>query len=421
MELQRKGISIMEKGNENNSQLQFDRLPFDLGIQSSPSLQDFPNFLPFTMDFNESLGLIVQSPNEEVDFWLDKAYTFGSSLTIPMNEGSFGLERANGIIIMLKRILGTENFKGKSFLEIGCGNGFLLNKIKSEGASDCLGIEPSPVALEGMDEYGIKIIRDFFDSTKIDKKFDVVFTNNVIEHIKDPSWFIQEMKKCLKNNGIIINAVPDCENSLSIGDLFLLVHEHYNYFTTESLQNIYKRAGIKSIQYFNMKQGANDGKLYMWGVLEDAIDGTLDIISKENYVKEKKLFKEYIQYSSNVIMEVQKIINTSQRQGKKIGIYGAKANFMLFQEAKNLRVFDGDFAKHGKYIAGCNSVIENPGNLIENPTDLIFILPILYDMEIRSFLEGEVGIPNEKIISFKEICETEKEKNMNVYQGGMYA
>ena len=72
----------------------------------------------------------------------------------------------------------------KNVLEIGCGTGYLLNHIKKFGAY-VQGLEPSKVKKIKK----IKIEKNFYLKKKFDKKFDIIFSNAVLEHEFDPNKF----------------------------------------------------------------------------------------------------------------------------------------------------------------------------------------------------------------------------------------
>ena len=392
------------KGNEKISQLHFNNLPFYFGMQDSPNVLDFPHSLPFTLTFNDELGLIVQKVNSEVELWIKRAYEFGSSASTTLGEGSFGKEWAEDVINALQYSLGSKGFEGLSFLEIGCNKGYLLYLLKSKGAARCLGIDPDPVSRIGAEKYDIEIIQDFFNPQKIKEKFDVVFTHGTLEHIKNPLEFLKGLKVCTKEDGIIFTAVPNCEMGLSIGDLSLIGHEHYNYFTTRSLYNLYQKLGLESIQYRNANYG---WMLYMWGKVKSKSTAISNSFEKD-VLEEVKLFNNYVRLSHSIINKIQGMINWFEHQGKSIGIYGASSHFLAFTWKKQPRFFDGDVAKHGKYLPGCNNFIENPKSLITKPVDSIWVAPINHDTAIRDFLENKLKIPADKIISMKEIYESQK-------------
>jgi len=398
------------KRGKTINKLHFNKLPFHIGMQDSSSVLNFPHFLPFTLSFNKALALISQKTSSEVDLWNKRAYENGSSLSTPLGEGSFGKAWADDVINALSSSLKPKKIKGKSFLEIGCNKGYLLHLLKLKGAGRCLGVEPDPISKIGAEEYNIEIINDFFNPKKINGKFDVIFTHGILEHIKNPVKFLQGLKSCIKPNGIIFTAVPNCEVGLSIGDLSLLNHEHYNYFTIRSLSYIYKKLGLTSVQH----KKANYGWMfYIWGKVK-LKKTMIKNPHKKNILKEKKLFDNYVLLCNRIIQRMQKIIDEQQEQHKSIGIYGAYPYFLMFNWKRQPRFFDGDVAKYGKYLLGSKRPVENPDSLKKRPVDLIWIAPINHDSAIKNFLEKRLKLPKEKIVSLKEMYKSEKQTVKNL-------
>lgn len=88
-----------------------------------------------------------------------------------------------------------DNFKEKSVLDIGCGDGFLLKKLLEENNSiKTLGIDISPVALEKAKENGIEC--RLFDITERlpfeDNSFESVLLLDVLEHMFQPKPVLKE-------------------------------------------------------------------------------------------------------------------------------------------------------------------------------------------------------------------------------------
>lgn len=109
-----------------------------------------------------------------------------------------GLDR----IFQVKRIETIiENLKGNSFLEIGCGEGYIIGRIaRMNPDARCVGLSNSEI---GMREAKIGhpsvefICKDVYDYVPTEK-FDTVILPEVIEHLEDP-------KKILAKVGQIVN------------------------------------------------------------------------------------------------------------------------------------------------------------------------------------------------------------------------
>lgn len=103
--------------------------------------------------------------------------------------------------------------KNRYILDLGCGNGYLVNYLLKEGYN-AYGTDAS--------ENGIAIARQehpdrFFlqdlSTGKLPEElqpipFDTIISTEVIEHLYDPQGFIEFCKNCLPKNGELIISTP---------------------------------------------------------------------------------------------------------------------------------------------------------------------------------------------------------------------
>jgi len=126
----------------------------------------------------------------------------------------------------------------KDILEIGAGTGIHLIMFDKMGFN-VTGIEPDTRSTEFINQklkHG-KCINGFIEDTQINEKFDVIFLYHTLEHITKPDLLLEKCNGLLRNDGIVIIAVPDCENpdtlTKSINNTYHLWH-----FTQTQLKNL---------------------------------------------------------------------------------------------------------------------------------------------------------------------------------------
>lgn len=96
-------------------------------------------------------------------------------------------------------------FKGAKILEIGGGNGFQASIISSWGC-DVVSIDIPERPLETL--YFPVIDYDGFNIPFENSVFDIVFSSNVLEHVKDPVAMSMEIKRVINNEGKVIHILP---------------------------------------------------------------------------------------------------------------------------------------------------------------------------------------------------------------------
>jgi len=147
--------------------------------------------------------------------------------------------------------------KKSKFLDIGCGAGYSMKLAQSDRVCEVYGIDPDPNA------HGVgrnwENEQSFRSELNIEKgggeelpytsnKFDVVYSSHVLEHVKNEMKVLQEMKRVVKDDGVIIIGVPTASmafiNMIS-QVIFLSHHRFFNFFLS--------RLGFSSFPMVSLK------------------------------------------------------------------------------------------------------------------------------------------------------------------------
>ncbi|RJQ27342.1 class I SAM-dependent methyltransferase [Candidatus Parcubacteria bacterium] len=95
-------------------------------------------------------------------------------------------------------------------LDIGCGRGDLLARMKKMGWGTC-GIQISENSISAAKiNYGLNILYgDFVDLDLGSRQFDVVSFFYVLEHVHRPKAYLEKARNLLKPGGVIIVSIPN--------------------------------------------------------------------------------------------------------------------------------------------------------------------------------------------------------------------
>lgn len=165
----------------------------------------------------------------------------------------------------MKAIFDRINPQNSRILDIGCFDGTFLSLVKNQN-NDFYGLDASDWALEHMRKKEIKVQKFFFDGkTKLPFEsdfFDIVITGEIIEHIFDTDFFLEEIFRVLKPGGKLLISTP---NIASLGRRLLLLFGanpiielspneansvgHIRYFTCRTLEKILEKHGFKTISF----------------------------------------------------------------------------------------------------------------------------------------------------------------------------
>jgi 2-polyprenyl-3-methyl-5-hydroxy-6-metoxy-1,4-benzoquinol methylase len=145
----------------------------------------------------------------------------------------------------------------KSILDIGAGTGDFL-KVCSENNWKIFGTEPSQKARNFAQEKNIILEENISFYEK--KKFDVITMWHVLEHVRNLSEYIKQLKSLLKENGRLIVAVPnfksyDAKHYKQFWAAFD-VPRHLFHFSQESIQKLFSEVNLEVEKMLPMKYDA---------------------------------------------------------------------------------------------------------------------------------------------------------------------
>lgn len=136
-------------------------------------------------------------------------------------------------------------------LEVGCGNGDRLVKLKKLGW-DVEGQEVDlRAASHAREKHGLRIFYGDLDALSLPENvYDAVVLNHVIEHVHDPAGLLSECRRVLKPGGMLVAVTP---NSESYGHRTFQSHwfgldppRHLYLFSERTLERVAARAGFRS-------------------------------------------------------------------------------------------------------------------------------------------------------------------------------
>jgi 2-polyprenyl-3-methyl-5-hydroxy-6-metoxy-1,4-benzoquinol methylase len=146
--------------------------------------------------------------------------------------------------------------KDKTLLDIGCGNGEFLEKMRILGY-EVTGIDPYPIAVKQTQKKigETNVYQGYIkDLNQIPKSFDAITMWHVLEHVDNPIEDLKTIHDKLNPNGNLIFEVPNA-NSFSFklfenNYCWNMVPEHINYFTPKSLEVALQNTEFEKIKIY---------------------------------------------------------------------------------------------------------------------------------------------------------------------------
>ena len=128
-----------------------------------------------------------------------------------------------------------------NILDFGCGGGYMLASFENINK---YGVEINEEAINIATQNGLKIFKSSKDLP--DNYFDLIISNNALDHTENPLWELKELYRSLKKDGKIC-IVVSCRNKTYLYDEFEKDYIFYS-FAPSNLGNILNEAGFKVLE-----------------------------------------------------------------------------------------------------------------------------------------------------------------------------
>ncbi len=299
-----------------------------------------------------------------------------------------------------KSIRKVKNHKKKIIaVDIGANDGTLLSFYPKKNTLR-IAIEPIEKFARKCKKYADVVINDFFNFESYNKylpgkKADLITAISCFYDIDDPNKFLRDITKILKDEGILVIQQNYLKSMLEQNAFDNVVHEHLEYYSLTSLQNLLKKNNLEvfDVELNNLNGGSF--RTYICFNKKRPISKSVKnllIIEKRLSLDKKTVYKEFarrVRENKNIL---KKFIKTEVKKGKKIYVYGAstRGNTLLqyFNLNKKLIPYavERNPGKWGKKIASLGIPIISEEEARKKMPDYMLVLPWFFKEE---FLKRE--------------------------------
>lgn len=175
-----------------------------------------------------------------------------------------------------------------SILDVGCGKGILLHKMKESGFNNVVGIDPY-LDNDIFYKNGLKVFKKVIQ--EIDDKFDFIMFNHSFEHLDNPFETLRQTHKLLNDNKYTLIRIP-------VADSYAWKRYGVNWSSLEAPRHIFLHTK-KSVEILSSKTGFKVDKVtydsrswQFWGSEQYAKDISL-LADNSYYVNpDKSIFSK---------------------------------------------------------------------------------------------------------------------------------
>lgn len=185
----------------------------------------------------------------DADYW-DRTYggtrmaqTFEKIMGLPP-ERSDNRARVERVDAVAKSLTGRD--RAGDLLDVGSGLAVFPAAMRAKGWS-CLALDPDARgAQHARDRAGVEAVAGDFMRVDLDKRFDLITFNKVLEHVRDPVAMLSRSAQFLKQGGVVYVELPDGEGAIgeSAGREEFFV-EHHDAYSAASITLLAVKAGFR--------------------------------------------------------------------------------------------------------------------------------------------------------------------------------
>lgn len=231
--------------------------------------------------------------------------------------------------------------RGDFVLDIGCNDGTLLRSYRKKGLK-LVGFDPAKNLVPEARVGTTQIINDYFNFEAFEnhfsgKKAKVITSIAMFYDLDDPNRFVADAASCLHPDGLWIIQMSYLPLMLKQNAFDNICHEHLEYYSLFSLQNLLKRHGLKAVDVELNDVNAGSFRIYIQHQDKKAAPAglkrvrTMEKKEKSLRLTDKETYFHFAARVNEVREKVYDFIQKANRKGKTVYVYGAstKGNTLL--------------------------------------------------------------------------------------------
>jgi hypothetical protein len=236
-----KNCGICESTNLVKS-IELKKFPLT-GVIVERQIKNFSNYFDQKLNICKNCGHIQLSKFLSRKSLYDERYTFRTSAS-HLSDQSIKYFK-NFLFKCYKK-----NFLG-NVLEIGCNDIKLLKSLKNNSRS-AFGIDPIWKNRKKPNKKNFTIIGDYVENINFKKtikeNINIFLNTHNLEHIENPYKLLKKVVNFSDKNAFFFVEVPDADLMIRNCRFDQVFHQHYHYFTFNSLKNLIYRLNCKIIK-----------------------------------------------------------------------------------------------------------------------------------------------------------------------------
>jgi hypothetical protein len=284
---------------------------------------------------------------------------------------------------------------GGTAIEIGCGDGFFLERLVESGMHKGIGYDPA--AGEGTVQRktpAVQVIPELFNFDQSVESVDAVICRHVFEHVGNPMEFLSRLRSNIAGRDTLVYfEVPNATRMLEAVMIWDVIFEHFTYWTSAALSTLFVRCG------FNPLSVSTDfGNQFLMLEARPSVWPSQGLWPTADQVRAiKSQCCSFGEASTKLIAHWKTALRNLRAQGRKAVIWGAGskgitfANVVAGHEPLLAGIVDINPQKQGRYVAFSGLPVLAPSQLNDLRPDVVILMNENYALEVTKLLK-ELGV-----------------------------
>lgn len=300
------------------------------------------------------------------------------------------------IVIATQKKIG--NHHEITAIDIGANDGTLLSYYPKNIFK--IAFEPVKKLAKECENYADVVIDDFFNFSSYsrilkNRKADIITAISCFYDIDNPNAFVRDIKKILQTDGIFVIQQNYLVGMLMNNAFDNIVHEHLEYYSFLSLENLLSRHGL---EIFHVEESAINGGSFITFISNKKTKSIHESVfrwreyEKALKLNEVKIYNDFAKRVKKNKKDLYNLIVSLAKKNKTIYIYGAstRGNTLIqFYQLNNKLIkaaVERNPEKWGKMISSLSIPIISEEQARLKKPDYMLVLPWFFKEE---FLKRE--------------------------------
>jgi SAM-dependent methyltransferase len=278
--------------------------------------------------------------------------------------------------------------KGSLIVDLGSNDGSMLASFKRLDMQ-VLGVEPATATAQLANDHGLPTINDFFTervATQITQEYgsaQVVTANYMYANVDDVISFTKAVARLLAPDGIFVVETGYHPEQMKINMFDYVYHEHFSYFTVDTLKSIFSKCGLELIQAIKTKP--KGGSIQVVAQLEGkqrAVSSSIEKLIAEESELGMRRIETYHRFGEELQRIKANLLDTLRdlkSKGQRIIGFGASHSTTTLMYHFELAPYldylvDDNELKHGTFSPGHHIPVYPSTRLYEENSAYVLVL-----------------------------------------------